>query len=83
MKEDLESPAFALSKLAKHDYNSKEAANSIRNPKYSIDFNTKYHQDLIQTYQKKLIPKKRKERIFPNILGKLSDPVKLYYEIIN
>jgi hypothetical protein len=71
MKEDLEKPRKASTSFNSPRINTGgEYSNHIRHPRFEINFNTKYNQELIDSYKNQIIPKKRKERMLPNIIGK-------------
>ena len=69
MKEDLEKPRKASSFNSPRINNGGEYSNHIRHPRFEINFNTKYNQELIDSYKNQIIPKRRKERMLPNIIG--------------
>ena len=71
MKEDLES-AKSLTDLSYTQTKIADYSNSIRHPRFDINFSTKYNQELIDAYQSRIIPKRRKQRMLPNIIGKES-----------
>jgi hypothetical protein len=69
MKEDLEA-AKLLTDLSYTETKIADYSNSIRHPRFDINFSTKYNQELIDSYQSRIIPKRRKQRMLPNIIGK-------------
>lgn len=75
MKEDLES-AKLLTDLSYTQTKIADCSNSIRHPRFDINFSTKYNQELIDAYQSRIIPKRRKQRMLPNIIGKELQEIK-------